>query len=816
MQTTNDQQVASTLGGEVDVHKKGLVTHIDATGRNTAGHSSDRAERGMALPFPERDLMDILNRQHLVATGAFTASMTPGANIVTVSFPGAFVPFSNIMNKLSNFAYIRFDVEVEIRPVGSAVTAGLALATWLPFTSQNEWNWLQASFLNPVHIDLGAPAATIIKIPFTHWNYAITLPFETNAPRASEHSCLKIFVEHPLRVMTGGTTSQVIMQIFARMTNVELGGDIVSNINIPTLAQKVEELTKEELLALLKKREKKEAKVKDKIVSQADIVDFIDGTAKKILGEGQSQAPTLSGTIMGGLADVIAGTLGTRPPDERSPKPVVNMHNYQLVGASGANYMQPVLNHKSYLVKKIDHSRFGDHRDYEKMNDLATLPGLITQFSITPTTAEGTVMKTIAVVPNWTDIYFEESVGDPVVTYDVVYPTPAAHVADHFLGWRGSNKYMLRFTGSQLAPCVIGWTFYPYASAIPNATQILQNQGDTVSGVINVVGSTTYKLEIPYMSPGPMVYCKKWPTDADQDLFNTGYLLIYVISPIAANDEAGNADIVCSVWHAVGEDMQWFYPRMTEKSYNIADGVDAWSPYQPGEAPALNENPAPLWYTPGVGTLKSQALLDDFKQAFMLPDKVYSMGSCDNTSESSVTFRDVVFRPRIVGVTGTANVLFGDPYKSPAPTTLNNYAALTPALMRCFRFWRGSRTIAFSATANVPMLINNSGFYDGVDLYTAYNLPHYLTTVTDLGCTIPWYCLGGDFTGCDNPFSPDDFVRPAYFIIGGNTGTANFTYRGFGDDFQFGGLVPPAFLARVQPSEVKPYLPRGRKNSPGV
>jgi hypothetical protein len=792
------------LGGEVDVHKKGLVTHIDATGIDTSGMESVRPERGIALPFPERDLGDILTRQHLVETINWDASDQFEDSIGLVLFPAAFTVFSNIMNKLSNFAYIRYDVEVEVRPLGSPAVAGLLMASWLPFSENVQFSAGEGRWMNPVHIDLGAPAATVFTIPFVHWNYAATLPFQATGARASEHSVVRFFVEHPLRSMTAAVVPSVTLQVFARMKNVQLGGDVVSNINTARGLRPVEDYSKEELLKLVqaidqgsssKPKDKKKVivePIKAKNKTQADIGDFVSGTVKKILGEGQSDAPSLTGTLMGSVADAIVGTLGTRPPDMRSAKIVSPFYNYNLGGSSAASIMQPVLNHKSYLVDPIPYERFGDDCSYDKLNDLAKRPGLITQFHIEPAAVAGTIFKTIAVTPNWSDIVYTTTPGSGTYKYQV--PTPAAHVADHFLGWRGSNKYLLRFTGSQFAPAVVGWTFFPYASAIPDGSTILQNQGDTVSGVINVVGPTTYKLEIPYMSPGPMVFTKIFPWEVDEDSFNTGYLVLYLISPIAGNATGANANIHCSVWHAVGDDFQWYFPQT--KSTLYTNGVDTWTPSIANLAPTTNLNPPVLWYTPN----QTQALISDFKTSFMMPDKVYSVGATDNASESAVTFRDVIMRPRPVFTDGGTPYYQVDPYKSSSDTT-GDYAALVPRIMRCFRFWRGSRTTIFGTLGPAVALATSCGFIQDGANYYSYLGNNYYTTLMDQGVVVPWLCLSGDFTGSDNPYTPTGFITPPYFEAAISAVNPNSRYRGFGDDFQFGGLVPPSFIAQFIPDE---------------
>ena len=157
--------------------------------------------------------------------------------------------------------------------------------------------------------------------------------------------------------------------------------------------------------------------------------------------------------------------------------------------------------------------------------------------------------------------------------------------------------------------------------------------------------------------------------------------MIYLISPIAAQDEDGQADIYCSVWHAVGDDFQWFYPMVKNTRYT--DGSDSWSAGTPNVTlSASNLANAPLWYTPAV----SQSIVQDFKDSFMLPDKVVSVGACDNTCESSVTFRDVIFRPRRVLNNGVPQVMYPDPYKSQGDPNFP-YMELVPRLMRAFRFW---------------------------------------------------------------------------------------------------------------------------------
>lgn len=758
------------------------MTHTDIAAPVVSLQPSSHVQDSHVFPFGKRTLDSILERKRFIAAFPWTNSDVQLNEIGEVSFPGVFVNFSNIMEKLSNFAFIRYDVEVELRIVGSPTTAGVLCVGYMPCAGVYDLNnFYHLPWVNPHHLDVGAASTLKLTIPFCHPNYAARLPFKNDTLlNAGRHSRLWILVEHPLRNLDNSTCA-VNIEVYARMVNVRTGGDIVSNLNAPP-ALTVPQLTKEDASLYKEWLAIRNAK------TQSAEANSRLSMGSPGPGETVNKIGRMIGDIVGAASTAVTGgALGARPTTSRPPKPSMLDIGFGTIGSSRPASHDVDNLSTEYLTPAIPASRMGDFKSYNTLNDVAVMPGLIANFDVTTASTTQTILLSIPITP----CFMPEANGR-------AYPTPAGWVAIHHTHWRGSMKYMIKYSGPQTLACRIGWVWYPVSSLIPT-TNILSNIGDTLSGIIDCTGTGMSTITIPWLQTTPVLPSKVQTLTSVDDFYNNGYLVFYVVNPPVSPSTTAPA-LHITVWSAVENDTQWVnscLPMQTNltsvATQSVGDTVQVFNVPVPNTINGYTDEVL-IWEDGSEADAETQSLSDIFSKPFPCPDDTNIAGyPATAITNTVVSMSDIMQRPISYGNGGTTGQRI--PITHPlAPITSAPNPGLSTSFGRIFRFWRGSRIWRHITPNAQPTMFVDDKLYqsEGGSQLIRSNALGAATS----GLIIPWNCLTGDYAwNALNPYLPDSSWSP-HFAAGARYAIGSFPspineWLAFGDDFQVGGLSPP-------------------------
>lgn len=775
----------------------GLMTNLDPIAPVVSTPNSSHVPESVMFPFPDRTLDSILGRKRLVQVIQWNTTDLTGVALGKVEFPAVFMNFSNIMEKLSNFAFIQYDVELEFRVVGSPANSGLLNICYLAgagkATARN-LGWPESHWLNPHELDVGAPAPLIFTIPFTHPNFAASLPFRDMDEHAAMHSVVHVIVEHPLRNMDG-TASSVQLEVYARMTNVRTGGDVVSNLNTDSFATaKSLNMDKAEFDRLFREFLKLNPPK-----SQSDSEAMMRAhTGSAGPGELLDTAGKFVGSILNSaVSEVVGGALLSRPIATTGSKTFYQDPLVGVMGSSRPAHFDVGALKTLYKTDPIPFQRFGDSRPFESINDIASMPGAIARWTVGIGASVGDILGVVPVTPAFNSLS----------TNSWIIPTPANWVAHFHSFWRGTMKYRLRFTAPQTLPSRIGWVWYPYRSLIPTSS-VLSNIGDAISGIVDCTGSGASEFSIPWLTNSPMVPIKL-SDEEGADVNNNGYLVFFVVNPPSAVSTT-SPNLELSLWAACERDSQW--NRATIKFIENSASGYVWQPMSFTSslenvvadsitlaAPTVVNFAAlsPSWDAP-----VAQSLSDAFAKPFPAPDDTLIVGAPPTTiTDFTVTLADIFQRPMSSNPSVNGYFYPNTPL-APASTWVGR--RVQPGFGLIFRFWRGSRIFQFqtASTAAIHAYVSDKIYStaNGLAITNALSSDPNAAAITT-GMVVPWECISGEYAWNDlTPWIPDDGWQPVYSLEPLFTpSTHNAQKLAFADDFQLGGLAPPPAVFIGQP-----------------
>jgi len=376
------------------------------------------------------------------------------------------------------------------------------------------------------------------------------------------------------------------------------------------------------------------------------------------------------------------------------------------------------------------------------VNQLAQIPML--HYKRTFTVVQG---FSLGVHPMFQGTYNE------IVSPRSVRPDYLMYAAMGHLMWRGSIKYMIQFVTNGFTTAKFRISYCQSNVAVPEET------GDIPNRVIDVKGSMTETIIIPFLSPTvwknvPLLF----PGDSGYDAFTIPRLFIEMITSPSGLGEGLQIDVI--VWRAGGPDTMF-------------QGVHT-----------VQNFPEPT-------RVEGQCSIQEvFKQDFKSLGCKVKMAVEAGYTSSEVTGRIVDIMRRYYPVDWTASINNNNPITMQIP--LFWWGNL-------FRYQRGSLRIKLMVITHgdVPILGLDSASGATIDLSRGFT---GLDTSHLMGAEIPYYAIL-PYQATDNNSSA--FQYEQYTQMKTVNVTTAETFMSVGDDFYMFYLLPPKVISKYIAPEKK-------------
>lgn len=457
-----------------------------------------------------------LERMYVVAKGLWTTQPS-GSLLARIKFPDVFAGFSQLVDKLSTFSYLRADVKVRIKLNGIMSQFGRLMYGALPL----------------------APADIDCRYPQQLSGFTVTGTVSPNSPQTVEftlpYHCPWPGIPTTIQAMPEtGMLWQMLLMVLFPLDSSEVTPECYYTIEAG--------FTNIKLWG---------------IANEAEITKNLTS----LVPNPRSDTPNTStnGQISSIVQDVVTiapkllEMIGSKPP---SARPFINMISDNLYDAnmpfdSGlptVNSIQPYKDLEKFPIPENIDAGFEGFADCDSFHSIAQRPMLHRVANITSSMNVGDQVSFLILNPCWCPGY--EIGGDFLIMPDFL-----AWVGMFFKYFHGSIKYMIDCSASQFTTGAIRICYFPSGTTIPDT--FTSNQGDVMSIVVDIRGDTEFAFSVPYLNNYEFI--QNEVLQAPGDRFNFGGLGIYIERPFTGQVEGA----VCSLamYRAGGEDSLFHTPH---------------------------------------------------------------------------------------------------------------------------------------------------------------------------------------------------------------------------------------------------------------
>lgn len=494
----------------------------------------------MANPYEDPQLSKVLSRKYKIADIVWSDTDTFDTSIGQLDPFSSLMAIPNVQEKLTQFRWLRADVELEVRVNATPFHIGTLMVSHIPRTVVSEspaslWqlknrNMSQKSQNNAMVLS----ASTMNNITYTIHREAPILfdPIDQPGEFAGALGIVDFSVLNPLILANGTSPAPLNIAIFASFVNPRPAG--YGYFPLPGRSARIEQHSS------LVQEEKDRAggaiigSEADTLFSPTLIAGALDTITKAIEGAG----PAIQFATSMGLS---------KPPNQTTTTPTISDDFRDLNYTHGVNQAIKLSTHPS---ASLGTAGFADLRKH-KISEVIQRPMYLQGRSITKLDEPGESLMLMPVHPSLSA--FTPELSAPIYT-----PTPLAYVSQAFNYWRGSMKFVFEFITSQFVTARFRITHWPSAT-LP--VDLEDYAGDAVSTVVDVRGDTRVEMMIPYLSPFPYQRCRGylhaestsgWTGLPAQD--RNSFLTLSLVNSLQQPDFAQDAVIYVNVYVAAGED----------------------------------------------------------------------------------------------------------------------------------------------------------------------------------------------------------------------------------------------------------------------
>jgi len=737
------------------------ITVVDTT-------SDDKLDV-ISNPYEKQDMKKVLERSYMVDSVDWIYSAGQYQRLKTVHFPDKLLAIENIADKLAQFAFLKADVEVEVKVNATPFHIGALNISYVSHGNEDtsECNDPIAMLnMNSTVMSISSTNSVKIRIPRTGPTLFDKLHQETPNEPLGSIGTLFIDVLDPMSTLSGEPASNLRITIFASFVNPRVAGYGVSDLLPAMVKQKIKRLGDQA------KRVPKEKGVIEKKSREEGIAKSKGGLISGIAEAAGSFAPIIAATPFAEFAPLaaIAGTFAPflaslglcKPTDVSSTTQTVLKPWSDLTHAHGLSMAPKMAMHPDAMLADTDLSDLKRHT----IKEVIQKPCHVLGTAINASTAT-----------NATFLHFPVHPGlSQVAGGDTFYPSWLAYVSQLFGKWRGGIKIMLRFVTSQYTTARVRIVHFP-DSNLPSDLEAFS--GDAPNTVVDIRGNTDYCFTVPYLSRFPYLPVGGFMGPADSANFATAmpwpttWLSCHLVNPVNIPDPTGNSLIYVHMYVAAAEDFRF--------------GEYCGLQIRPNQEPLLRKRT--------VKKIKEEAEVKkkSMETFFAKPFKplVPAMGGREVglvLPEHVTSFVEILKRP-------TEGYIWNGISMS-LPVTAGGFTPLTTLwwIFRMFNFYRGS--FRFKLLANTTglkkaekQIFPSGGVGTG---YTSDIVMH--SPDTPLEFEVPWAELSFCTPYWGASVCPQDQEVGSSYAVECSPINPSKTYCSIGEDFMFGGLLTPPSL----------------------
>lgn len=567
-----------------------VTTYADGTAVVTSSHMRDNIDTIKVLdPYLPGEVGGsnaALTRSYLVGTYTWLAADSNPTEVFRISFPETLVGTQAFLaDKLKWYKYIRSRVKVSIRLNSSRFNYGALLIGWLPayepvdpeehdgFRMADLFTLSQCNSLLISAQESGTIEFTIPWISPYQWCHMDTGFGEMGTV------CCKIL--HPLKSVSADAPTNVSISVFAQFVDPEVAG-YTPGYAYPALAERLEKKKNRKAKYLNLKR--------DKVQAQSIISESVSKSTKGILS-GVTEAVSTIKPVLEVIPGVIsaaesvlksAGPLMAltglgKPTSVQALNPVFDRSDIGLALTQGLD-LSPNLGQMPENSVSLGSGLLGPENPKMTITEFISKPSLLTYGLFNSASSINSGLASYPVSPTYSD--YSLNPGEDVYIY---HPCHAGFVAMQHKYWRGSMKYMIRFTTSQYVTCRV--RIAHILEDYSGAGDYSNFSGDIVSKIVDIEGDTTVEFSVPYMAQAYYLPVRN-PEDVLDHSYDAGTIEISLVTPVRSIVPSTTSVVYYSVFGSGGPDMRFEKltgPNSTLLSYfsvynNLEVSVDSSAP----------------------------------------------------------------------------------------------------------------------------------------------------------------------------------------------------------------------------------------------
>lgn len=730
----------------------------------------------MANPYPDPDLSSVLTRQYKIADIVWNDGATDpyDTELGTVDLMKLLVEIRNISDKLTQFRWMRSDIEVEVRVnatpfhigavimhhIPRAIQSVTATTLWasksqtLTQKSQASGMVISASSLNNLTFIIKREAATLVD------------PIDEAGAYDGCLGTLGFTVLNPLVVAAGGTVNPVNIAVFARFINPQPSGmGYFPLLSVARVRPQSGEVSAEAL-------RKAGGAITGTEASSLFPTSVVTGVFDSLNGMIQSIAPAAQFAMSLGLS---------KPPNQSTPGPAIIDDFRDLNYAHGVSNATKLALHPD---ASLGHTTGG----LLKKNSIKEFIGKPSYLQTLVISTESPVDTPLMKIP----VHPSLSAFRPAD--DVFTPTPLAYMSQSFTYWRGGLKFLFQFIGSQFVTARFRVTHWPSPSLPPSIEEFA---GDAVSAIVDVRGDVEFPFTAPYISPYPYQQTRGY-LHANADVGwnalplneQNSFITVSLINAMQVPDAAGDARIYLNVYVSAAEDF-------------VFGGFS-----QPAVRNPISVASPPL-------AVRPQSLELSYATAFkpLVPAvAAYEAGAV--LPEQYTTVEELCMRYELLDSASQVTGLVSQ-YQRDGLTIISTGDALE-YFARCYRWNRGgvrwkflfnttelpdSDRYVFATRQLIDNLSGGADFTVVLDNRLRGVLEFEIPWVLNASMNSWWYSIVADYNVNKEPYTFE------ITNLLGTTLTPDGVWRSCTDDFMFGHQLPMPVLVYtppVPPSNVSP------------
>jgi hypothetical protein len=363
---------------------------------------------------------------------------------------------------------------------------------------------------------------------------------------------LLVCVMNPLKVAGGASNPTLQLTTFAQFTDFELLGPSEATAN--STSKKVVKADKEQKNATRQGTLGKVAGAVSDVAGALSTVPVVGGIASAV-------APVAR--AIGGIFDYFGWD---KPTDMQSLSFFTTRNGRGMTNSSGVDSSEPIgLKPDQKVSTEALNFGFEDPatRSLLKLIQTPTWNG---SFTIANNQAVETVFKRIYVRPYTPDVTYDVPGGLEYQRHGYL-----SYYSQFFRACRGGYRYIFHFDTSSYTTARVRITFEPSTSNVTSVT----DGGDSFSRIIDINGSTTVILEVPYCYRSarmPIEY------GLGANFAANGQLMFSLVNPIQTNGSSSDV-IFVNMFRCAADDFRFYQPHIFTKTKTYVAALKA-APYK--------------------------------------------------------------------------------------------------------------------------------------------------------------------------------------------------------------------------------------------